>query len=100
MFRRLERIVNWLRVGYPQGIPERDYVPLVALLRRRLSIDEIHSLGADLVAQGMVPANHIDVGTGYLTITDELPSVEELQRVTNRLHEAGWPIEQPDWPDD
>jgi len=35
--RFLHRIVNWLRVGYPQGIPPTDYMPLLALLSRRLT---------------------------------------------------------------
>ena len=37
----LERIVNWLRVSYPTGVPERDYQPLLALMRRRLSPEAV-----------------------------------------------------------
>ena len=29
----LARIVSWLREGYPGGVPEHDYMPLIALLR-------------------------------------------------------------------
>lgn len=97
MFAYLERALGWLKAGYPQGIPSQDYIPLVAVLKRRLSAEEIEALGQQLSDQGLVPADHIDVGTGYLGITDELPSVEELDRVTERLHEAGWRIEDPDW---
>ncbi len=97
MFIYLERALGWLKAGYPQGIPSSDYIPLVAVLRRKLSADEIEELGRELTAQGMVPADHIDVGTGYLKITDELPGVEELERVTRRLEDAGWEIEAPDW---
>ena len=32
MLAPIQRIVDWLRAGYPNGIPERDYVPLFALL--------------------------------------------------------------------
>ena len=28
----LNSIVGWLRTGYPHGVPEQDYVPLLALL--------------------------------------------------------------------
>ena len=28
----LAKIVSWLRAGYPDGVPEHDYVPLIALL--------------------------------------------------------------------
>jgi hypothetical protein len=34
------RMVAFVRAGYPQGVPETDYIPLLALLRRRLSDDE------------------------------------------------------------
>jgi len=97
MFGYLERVVEWLKAGYPQGIPDGDYIPLVAVLKRRLTPAEIAELGQQLTARGLVPADHIDVGTGYLKITDELPSVEELDRVTWRLREAGWPVEDPRW---
>ena len=36
----LQSIVDYLRAGYPEGVPEQDYVPLFALLRRKLSDDE------------------------------------------------------------
>ena len=28
----LTKIVGWLRAGYPEGVPEHDYLPLFALL--------------------------------------------------------------------
>jgi len=33
----LAKIVGFLRAGYPEGVPDGDYIRLVALLRRRLS---------------------------------------------------------------
>lgn len=36
-----ERILNWLREGYPEGVPPKDHFALLALLKRRLSEDEI-----------------------------------------------------------
>lgn len=92
MLSYLERVVNWLRVGYPQGVPDGDYIPLLALLRRRLSDEECVHLGQELVRRGLVPADKVDVGVGYIRITDELPSHDELQRVMDRLREAGWQI--------
>ena len=32
---RLTGILDWLREGYPAGVPPKDYIPLLALLRRR-----------------------------------------------------------------
>lgn len=97
MFSYLERAVDWLKAGYPQGIPANDYIPLVAVLRRKLSDAEIEELGQALNAQGLVPADRIDVGTGFLTMTDELPSVQELERITHHLEESGWEIEDDAW---
>lgn len=97
MFSYLERAVGWLKAGYPQGIPSSDYIPLIAVLRRKMSAEEIQELGQQLTASGLVPADHIDVGTGYLKITDELASTQELERVTRKLREAGWEIDDEAW---
>lgn len=89
----LERAVSWLRSGYPNGVPDQDYIPLVALLRRRLSDEEIADLGNELVRRGIVPADKIDVAVGMLKRTNELPSEAEMHRVRARLYEGGWPVE-------
>lgn len=97
----LERAVAWLRAGYPQGVPDQDYIPLVALLRRRLSEAEIADLGNELIRRGIVPADKFDVAVEMLRRTNELPSDVEISRVRQHLHEGGWPIElsdHPDWP--
>ena len=33
----LLQIVEWLRAGYPEGVPEQDYQPLLALLSKQLT---------------------------------------------------------------
>ena len=100
MFGYLEREVEWLRAGYPQGIPAGDYIPLVAVLKRRLTPEEIDELGRALARRGMLPATHVAVGSRYIKMTDEVPSIEELERVTTKLRESGWWIEDPHWRDD
>lgn len=92
MIARLHAIVAWLRAGYPQGIPEQDYIPLFALLARRLSDAETRELSEELIADGLVPPDRVDVAAGYLRRTDELPSEEEVRRVAELLHEAGWDV--------
>lgn len=94
MLNRLQRVAAWLRAGYPQGIPDRDFVPLFALLRRRLSEEEAQQLAADLVEKGLIAPDKIDVAVGYLRITDELASHDELVRVINHLRENGWEIRE------
>ncbi len=86
---RIERIVNWLKGGYPQGIPEADYVPLLAVLRRRLGHDEIDQLAERVVREGLIPAGRVEVGAEFLRVTDELPSEAEIQRITEKLRDSG-----------
>jgi uncharacterized protein DUF3349 len=87
------RVVEWLRVGYPTGLPDGDYVPLVALLRRRLSDDEVRAVGRLLVDTGMLDADRVDIGTAIAKVTAELPSEEDVERVRRYLSDHGWPTD-------
>jgi hypothetical protein len=68
----------------------------MALLRRRLSDDEVTDLGQELVRKGIIPADRIDVGAGILKRTLELPSPDEMDRVSQRLRVGGWPVTADD----
>ncbi len=97
----INRLVDWLRAGYPSGVPENDYVPLFALLRRRLSDEEIADLGDELVRLGIIPAGKIDVGVEMTKVFDHLPTEMEMLRVSRILREGGWPVTpDQDAPDD
>ncbi|WP_240555658.1 DUF3349 domain-containing protein [Plantibacter flavus] len=85
------RIVRWLRAGYPAGFPEQDFVPLVALLRRRLTDAEVAEVGARLAAEGDASLSRVDVATAIARVTAELPSDEDVERVRRSLAEHGWP---------
>ena len=85
------RVVRWLRAGYPTGLPEQDYVPLLALLRRRLSDAEVTEVAERLAEAGSLPASRVDVGTAILDVTRELPSDDDIERVRRSLAEHGWP---------
>ena len=49
-------ILDWLRAGYPEGVPPKDYFPLLALLNRGLTPDEIRS-----VAEELLRAGHLEI---------------------------------------
>ena len=87
------RMVAFVRAGYPQGVPETDYVPLLALLRRRLSDDEVAAVARDLAARGALNIDIADIGVAITRITDELPSADDLERVQRRLEAIGWPVD-------
>jgi hypothetical protein len=85
------RIVDWLRVGYPEGIPPTDYIPLLALLARRLTNDEVKTVAKELMGRGEF--DNVDIGVAITQITDESPSHEDAERVRARLAAKGWPLD-------
>ena len=44
------KILDFIRAGYPQGVPPTDYYPLLALLRHRLTHDEVTAVAEQLAA--------------------------------------------------
>jgi hypothetical protein len=89
----LTKIVAWIRAGYPDGVPNPDQVPLFALLRRRLSDEEVIAVADALLNRGVF--DHIDVGVLITEITDALPSPEDVDRVHDKLAAYGWPLDDP-----
>ncbi|AHH19590.1 hypothetical protein NONO_c48060 [Nocardia nova SH22a] len=90
----LAKIVEWLRTGYPQGVPDTDYVPLLALLARRLSHAEIQQVAEELRVQGTLPADKADAGVVITRLTDGMPRESDLVRVRDHLVSAGWPVDE------
>ena len=91
----LTSIVGWLRAGYPDGIPVADYIPLVALLSRRLTPEEVQAVAAELRSSGQLRVDNVDIGTVITRVTDELPREEDVARVRARLAHGGWPLADP-----
>ena len=91
MNRFLTSIVAWLRAGYPEGIPPTDYFPVLALLSRRLSPDDVKAVARELMHRDGF--DDIDIGVLITRITDELPSPEDIERVRARLAAKGWPLD-------
>jgi hypothetical protein len=87
----LAKIVAWITAGYPEGVPGPDRVPLLALLQRRLSDDEVKTVAKALLARGEF--DELDIGVLITEMTDELPTPEDIERVRNRLAAKGWPLD-------
>jgi uncharacterized protein (DUF2267 family) len=87
----LSSIVSWLRAGYPEGVPPTDTFALLALLKRRLSNEEVVAVANELIERDEL--DDIDIGVAVTQITDELPSPEDIERVRARLAERGWPFD-------
>lgn len=80
-----------MRAGYPEGIPPTDYFPVLALLSRRLTNDEVKAVARELMQRG--DFDHIDIGVLITQFTDELPAPEDIERVRERLAAKGWPLD-------
>lgn len=86
----LTSIVEWLRAGYPDGVPEQDYVPLFALLSRRLSEEEVDQVADRLVEDGDLPIDKTDIAVLITKITNEMPSDRDIDRVRRHLGTGTW----------
>ena len=71
-------------------ILQTDYIPLLALARRRLSDDEVAAVVIHPVGRGIDAA---DFGAAIIRITNELPFAADLDRVRRRLDATGWPAD-------
>jgi Protein of unknown function (DUF3349) len=91
--RFLTKIVEWITAGYPEGVPGPDRVPLLALLKRRLTDDEVKAVAQELMDRSEF--NDVDIGVLITHITDEMPSPEDVERVRARLAAYGWPLDDP-----
>ena len=75
---RLSSIVAFLRAGYPTGMPAVGYAPLLALLPRRVSDDEISLIISKLVPRRR-PVDSVDVGVEITRVTHEMPSPDDVE---------------------
>lgn len=94
----LRSVIDWLRAGYPGGVPGPDRVPLLALLRNTpLSDDEIKEVIREITAtdsgvldDGVVDRDEIEQFIENVAHHDGGP--ENIQRVAAILAAQGWPL--------
>jgi Protein of unknown function (DUF3349) len=79
------------------GMPAVGYAPLLALLPRRVSDDEIGLIISKLMP-GRRSVDNVDVGVEITRVTDEMPSSDDIERVQRRCTAIGWPGGHPDKP--
>lgn len=87
-----QKVLCWLRAGYPEGIPPKDYFPLLALLRRTLDETELDAVIASLIADRPEAVSREDIEAAISRLTSVEPQPEELHMVASRLAAGGWPL--------
>ncbi|WP_322097533.1 DUF3349 domain-containing protein [Nakamurella alba] len=88
----LASVLGWLRTGYPEGVPPTDYFPLLALLRPKLTDQELDGIVEDLTTSGHLPADRAAIAAAVQRVTDQVPDADSISRVSARLAAAGWPL--------
>jgi hypothetical protein len=90
----LKRIVEWLRAGYPEGVPDVDYVPLFALLGSELSNNDVELIADELESESD-PQSAEAIKRAITEVTNTKPNEADVNRVRARLAGAGWPLAKP-----
>lgn len=86
---RVSRIFAFFRAGYPARAPSTGYAPLLALLPRRLSDDEMAPLAAKLIRARRRLMDRVDLGVEITRITHEMPLLDDIERLQRRLSAIG-----------
>jgi hypothetical protein len=94
----LNSVLRWLHLGYPDGVPGPDRVPLLVLLRSTpLTEDQIKEVVHDMtatesaaLANGRVDQDEVAEFVADMTHYDAGP--ENIRRVAATLAAAGWPL--------
>jgi hypothetical protein len=94
----LTRVVEWLRAGYPTGVPRQDYVVLLGLLRRKLTDEEVRAIAGALVEGGRPeedPISRIEIEDLIRASMLQSAREEDVVRVSAHLATGGWPLADP-----
>jgi Protein of unknown function (DUF3349) len=89
----LRSVIRWLQVGYPQGVPGPDQVPLFALLRSTpLTHEQIKEVVTNLAADASATVDGTEIAEKISELTHHDAGPENVRRVAATLAAAGWPL--------
>ena len=91
----LSSVIAWLRAGYPEGVPDVDYVPLFALLGSQLSNDDVNVIAAELENEVNPQTAEAIRNAIKAVTTSQHPNDADVARVRARLAGGGWPLAKP-----
>ena len=82
---RISNIVEFLRAGYPTRARALGYIPLLALLPSRVTEEDITAIVRRFRTRKRQPVDNVDVGVEISRVTNEMPSLNDIERVQHRL---------------
>ena len=89
----LQRVLDWLHAGYPKGVPQQDYYPLLAFLTRQMSTEEVVEVVGALKAEQEVPEDRPasdDVREALEAVTNSRVLEVDIRRIEEYLRNLGW----------
>ncbi|WP_068277793.1 DUF3349 domain-containing protein [Aldersonia kunmingensis] len=86
--------LDWLRGGYPDGVPREDYVALLAVLRHKLTEAEVREVAALITAEREAdkPIDSAEIEATIAELSLQEPCDEDVARVQARLAAGGWTL--------
>src|SRR5262249_9156724 len=89
----LDNVLAWLREGYPEGVPPKDYFPLLALLKRSLTEEEVvEAAQSVLKSSDSDSVTQDEIRKAVQSVIEKEPNPEEIHQVAARLASVGWPL--------
>lgn len=92
------RVLNWLRQGYPNGIPNHDTFALFYVLERELTEEDLRDLTELIIAEGEsttlrpAPITREQIGRLILKVHAQSPVEEDITRIRQALIDADFPV--------
>jgi ribonuclease I len=92
----LENVLGWLHKGYPEGVPQKDYFALLALLKRSLTEEEVVKAAQSILRSAdSDTVTETEIRAAVQEVIDKEPNPEEIHQVASRLASVGWPLAAP-----
>lgn len=92
----IAKILNWLKAGYPEGIPPHDFPSVLLVLHRNLADAEIESIADDLALQSVsndsAPVTAEDIRAMVREHAFQTVTPDDTRRVSATLARGGWPL--------
>jgi hypothetical protein len=87
-----DKFIGFLRGGYPAHLTSVGYIPLLALLPRRLTDNDAAQAIAELTCRRSGHVDEIDIRVVITRITGELASGADTDRIKQLLAARGYPV--------
>jgi ribonuclease I len=92
----LDNVLAWLHKGYPEGVPQKDYFALLALLKRSLTEEEVVKAAQSILRSAdSDTVTEDEIRAAVKAVIEKEPNPDEIHQVASRLASVGWPLASP-----